>query len=171
MSRLERGLMTVDLRDALVPDLLDELKEQLPVSWKKPGVELRWRVAPGVPPLRTDPGKLLIILRNLVHNALKFTGQGMVTVSASATEDRKRVTFVVQDTGVGIRAEHLSGIFEIFRQIPQEESIPGGVGLGLYIVNRLAGILGAEVDVSSNPGRGSTFRVHLPVAGPLARLH
>jgi signal transduction histidine kinase len=69
---------------------------------------------------------------------------------------------------VGIKAEHLSEIFEMFRQTPDGASAPGGVGLGLYIVKRLAAVLGAEIDVSSAPGRGATFRIHVPIAGPLA---
>jgi signal transduction histidine kinase len=56
----------------------------------------------------------------------------------------------------------------MFRQVPSGEAPPGGVGLGLYIVKRLATVLGAEIEVSSAPGRGATFRIHLPIAGPLA---
>jgi len=99
---------------------------------------------------------------------LKFTHHGMVTVSVSARPDQQQITFVVQDSGVGIRAEHLSDIFEMFRQAPDGERAGGGVGLGLYIVKRLAAVLGAEIEVSSAPGRGATFRIHVPIAGPLA---
>ena len=62
----------------------------------------------------------------------------------------------MQDSGVGIKAEHLSEIFEMFRQAPDGEWRRGGVGLGLYIVKRLAAVLGAEIEVSSAPGRGAT---------------
>jgi signal transduction histidine kinase len=57
----------------------------------------------------------------------------------------------------------------MFRQAPNGDATPGGVGLGLYIVKRLAAVLGAEIEVSSAPGRGATFRIHLPFDGPLAR--
>jgi signal transduction histidine kinase len=169
MSRLERGLMTVDLRDITVGQLIEQLQVQIPPAWRKPSVELNWRVEPGLSPLRTDPAKLSILLRNLVHNALKFTHHGMVTVSVSAHPDRRKVTFVVQDSGIGIKAEHLSEIFDMFRQAPDGEMSPGGVGLGLYIVKRLATVLGAEIEVGSAPGRGATFRIHVPIDGPLAR--
>ena len=169
MSRLERGLMTVDLRDVTVGQIIEQLQVQIPPAWRKPSVELNWRVEPGLSPLRTDPAKLGILLRNLVHNALKFTHHGMVTVSVSAHPERRQLTFVVQDSGVGIKAEHLSEIFDMFRQAPDGESAPGGVGLGLYIVKRLATVLGAEIEVSSAPGRGATFRIHVPIDGPLAR--
>ncbi|MGH7789992.1 MAG: sensor histidine kinase, partial [Candidatus Binatia bacterium] len=168
MSRLERGLMTVDLRDISISQLFEQLQVQIPPAWRKPTVELNWRMVPGLPPIRTDPSKLQILLRNLVHNALKFTHHGMVTVSVAARADGQQLTFVVQDSGVGIKAEHLSEIFEMFRQAPDGEGSPGGVGLGLYIVKRLATVLGAEIEVSSAPGRGATFRIHVPIAGPLA---
>jgi signal transduction histidine kinase len=168
MSRLERGLMTVDLRDITVGQIFEQLQVQIPPAWRKPSVELNWRIAPGLPPIRTDASKLQILLRNLIHNALKFTHHGMVTVSVSAQPDRQILTFVVQDSGMGIKAEHLSEIFEMFRQAPDGERAPGGVGLGLYIVKRLAAVLGAEIEVSSAPGRGANFRIHVPIAGPLA---
>jgi signal transduction histidine kinase len=168
LSRLERGLMTVDLRDISVAQLLGQLRVQIPAAWRKPTVELSWCPSPALPPIRTDPSKLQIILRNLIHNALKFTHHGMVTVSVTARPDRQQLTFVVQDSGIGIKAEHLTEIFEMFRQAPGAQGSAGGVGLGLYIVKRLAGVLGAEIEVSSAPGRGATFRIHVPVAGPLA---
>ena len=168
MSRLERGLVTVDLRDISVSHLMEQLRLQVPPAWRKPTVELNWRIEPGLPPIHTDPSKLHILLRNLIHNALKFTHHGVVSVSVSARGTEDQLTFVVQDSGVGIKSEHLSDIFEMFRQAPNGESSPGGVGLGLYIVKRLAAVLGAEIEVSSAPGRGATFRIHLPIAGPLA---
>jgi len=170
MSRLERGLMNVELREVSISHFLEVLQSQIPSSWRKPTVELNWQTVPGLPTLRTDPNKLQIILRNLIHNALKFTNHGLVSVTVSSRPARDEVTFVVQDSGIGIRAEHLSQVFEMFRQIPQPDCVPGGVGLGLYIVRRFAYVIGAEIEVSSAPGRGTTFRVHVPVAGPLAAL-
>jgi signal transduction histidine kinase len=169
MSRLERGLVTVDLRDVSIGQFIEQLRVQVPPAWRKAAVQLNWRVDAGLPPIRTDPSKLQIILRNLIHNALKFTHQGMVSVSVTAQPARQQMTFVVQDSGIGIKSENLSEIFEMFRQAHTGEVAPaGGVGLGLYIVKRLAAVLGAEIEVSSAPGRGATFRIHLPLAGPLA---
>jgi signal transduction histidine kinase len=168
MSRLERGLVTVDLRDVSIPQFIEQLRVQVPPAWRKPTVQLNWRVDPALPPIRTDPSKLQIVLRNLIHNALKFTHHGMVSVSVTAQPARQQMTFVVQDSGVGIKSENLSEIFEMFRQAHGGDAAPGGVGLGLYIVKRLAAVLGAEIEVSSAPGRGATFRIHLPLAGPLA---
>jgi signal transduction histidine kinase len=167
-SRLERGLVTVDLTDVTVPSLIESLKAQIPPSWRKPTVELNWRVPNGLPTIRTDPSKLQIILRNLIHNALKFTHHGLVTLAVLRHPNNDRISFVVQDSGVGIKAEHLSQIFDMFRQAPNGGGGQNGVGLGLYIVKRLAGILGAEIDVSSAPDRGATFRIHVPIGGPVS---
>jgi signal transduction histidine kinase len=168
MSRLERGLMTVDLHDVSIPQFINQLRAQIPPAWRKPTVELNWRIDPGLPPIRTDPSKLQIMLRNLIHNGLKFTHHGMVSISVAAQLHKQQMTFVVQDSGVGIKSENLSEIFEMFRQVHAGDAAPGGVGLGLYIVKRLAMVLGAEIEVSSAPGRGATFRIHLSLAGPLA---
>jgi len=166
VGRLERGLMTVDLREVRVDDVLTRVFSSLPHAWRKPTVELRWRVDPTVPGMRTDPTKLHIILRNLVHNALKFTEAGLVTVTATTDAEGQWVHFVVQDSGVGIAAQDLTVIFEMFRQASGRDPAIGGAGLGLYIVKRLVSLLGGEIDVLSAPGRGATFRVHLPTGGP-----
>ncbi len=166
VGRIERGLMTVDLHEVKVHDVLKQLVASLPRAWRKPTVELRWRVDPTVPGMRTDRTKLQLILRNLVHNALKFTEAGLVTVTVTADGDGQRVNFVVQDSGVGIAAQDLTVIFEMFRQASGRDPAIGGAGLGLYIVKRLVTLLGGEIDVLSAPGRGASFRVHLPTGGP-----
>jgi len=166
VGRLERGLMTVDLHEVKVHDVLKQLFASLPRAWRKSTVELRWRVDPTVPGMRTDQTKLHVILRNLVHNALKFTESGLVTVTATADGDGQRVHFVVQDSGVGIAAQDLTVIFEMFRQASGRDPAISGAGLGLYIVKRLVTLLGGEIDVLSAPGRGASFRVHLPTGGP-----
>jgi signal transduction histidine kinase len=118
--------------------------------------------------LHSDEGKVAQILRNLIANALKFTTSGSVRVNAAAGPDG-RVSFTVTDTGVGIKPEHLTGIFEEFGQI--ESGVPQrfkGSGLGLPLAKRLAGLLGGTLDVTSVPRQGSTFRLTLPAryAGP-----
>lgn len=167
-ARIERGLFVVRLREVSPAEVLEHLRAGVPPSWRKPTVALRWNLQPGLARIRTDPDKLGIILRNLVHNALKFTESGEVLVSVTGATGSGTVTFVVRDTGRGIPAEHLSEIFQMFRQVRDDDGMSsGGAGLGLYIAQRLATLLGATLDVSSSPGRGSVFRVHLPVAGPL----
>src|SRR6185436_16759013 len=100
-----------------------------------------------------------------IHNALKFTAAGEVTVRAAATPGGG-VAFTVRDTGVGIPEEALPYVFEMFRQVPGTGG--GGVGLGLHIVRRFVDALGGTVEVTSTVGVGTTFVVTL-AAGPERR--
>jgi len=166
VGRLERGLMTVDLREISVQEVVKQTFAAIPRSWRKPSVDLFWRVDPAVSDIRSDRGKLQVILRNLVHNALKFTEAGQVMVSVTADPNGGSIHLVVQDSGVGIAEQDLDVIFEMFRQSSDRNPAIAGVGLGLHIVKRLVGLLGGKIDVRSAPGRGATFCVHLPTGGP-----
>ncbi len=161
LNRLEAGRLPLQQESTTVAELLDELRDQLPESWRSPDVELRF-VPPGdLPVIHTDRGKLKTVLRNLVHNALKFTARGQVTVSAEVSPAGE-LTFTVGDTGCGIPTDALPYVFDMFRQVPGAGG--GGVGLGLHIVRRFVDALGGHVHVTSEPGVGSRFRVTLPVA-------
>lgn len=160
VNRLEAGLLPLDLETFTVREFLDDLKDSIPADWQKRGVALTWNLTPAPIVIRSDRAKLKKILRNLVHNALKFTERGGVTVEASAQDGA--VDFVVSDTGIGIPAEALPVIFEMFRQVDGSTTRRfGGVGLGLYIVKQLVRGLGGDISVSSAVGTGSTFRVRL----------
>jgi signal transduction histidine kinase len=114
--------------------------------------------------IETDVGKLKTVVRNLVHNALKFTERGSVTLGARLTADGE-VAITVADTGCGIPSDALGYVFEMFRQVPGTQG--GGVGLGLHIVRRFADALGASVRVESEAGEGTCFTVTLPRTGAL----
>jgi len=121
---------------------------------------------PPEPPVTmfTDEAKVSQILRNFISNALKFTEEGEITVSAVVLPEKNQVTFTVTDTGIGIRADDLQLIFEEFSQIEssQQRKVKG-TGLGLPLCQNLARLLHGEVAVSSIPGVGSTFSVTLPM--------
>jgi signal transduction histidine kinase len=109
----------------------------------------------------SDPGKLRQILINLLSNAVKFTERGEVRLRVRLT--RNRFVFQVEDTGIGIADENRERIFDSFWQVEQGNTRNvGGTGLGLTITRRLANLLGGDVDVVSQLGRGSTFTVWLP---------
>jgi signal transduction histidine kinase len=111
----------------------------------------------------TDSDKLRQILQNLIDNAIKFTEKDQVKISARHLPETGEVEFNVADTGVGIPPENPPSIFDKFRQVHSSETrLYGGVGLGLYIVKQFTTLLGGEVEVESEPGKGSTFTVTMP---------
>src|SRR5713101_691506 len=133
-----------------------------PLAEKK-NIDLRGQVDPGIPLLKQDPAKLQQILSNLLSNAIKFTPEGgRVLVKAEA--DPLHLILTVTDTGVGIAPEEQELVFEKFRQsgnpLTREHA---GTGLGLSIVRELCKLLGGDVTLQSELGRGSTFQVRLPL--------
>jgi signal transduction histidine kinase len=163
-GRLEAGRDSVDVAPIGLPELLAVLEASASGLPRPAGVEVEWEAptALGVP-LYTDRAKLALVVRNLVGNALKFTHDGRVVVRLRPQGDALLVE--VCDTGIGIDAAHLPVIFDMFRQVDGSMTRRhGGVGLGLYIVKQCVVQLGGSVEVESEPGRGSVFRVVLPGA-------
>src|SRR5205814_7731916 len=118
---------------------------------------------PNVPPVRQDLVKLRQILSNLLSNAVKFTPEGG-RVLLKAEVEPPQVVLTVADTGVGIAAEDQELVFEKFRQAGNPLTrAHAGTGLGLSIVRELAKLLGGEISLVSELGRGSTFAVRLPL--------
>jgi len=164
LNRIESGRVPLTLEEFPVATALDGLRAGLPANWCKPGVALTWEVCDGTARMHTDRAKLEMILRNLIHNALKYTELGSVTVSARTEPERSRVQFSVADTGQGIEPGDLQLIFEMFRQGSNVgPALGGGVGLGLYIAKRLTESLGGNIAVASALGSGSRFTVTLPL--------
>jgi signal transduction histidine kinase len=166
INRLESGADPARLAPSSLNELWEELAGEFNALPRSEEVALCWEQEPGVVAL-TDRRKLKIIVKNLVGNALKFTRNGEVVASVRRDGDRCRVE--VRDTGVGIPAEHLSTVFEMFRQVDSSDRRSfGGVGLGLYIVRKLAEQLSARLDVQSEVGKGTIFTVSLPLASARA---
>jgi len=163
VNRLEAGRLPLDVEDISLSDLLAEVRREAETLPRTEGVQLHWHVN-GTQSLCTDPRKLKIILRNLVGNALKFTERGSVTVSL-AQPNPEGVELAVADTGIGIPPDELPHIFQMFRQVRSTAGRSGGVGLGLYIVDRFVRQLRGEIDVKSAPGKGTTFVIRLPQLG------
>jgi signal transduction histidine kinase len=161
LSRLEARRMPLQVHDVDLAAVVQELDAEIATLRQKPGVRFAWCLPPGLPSLRTDPVKLKVVLKNLIHNAIKFTDAGAVTVTVSTA--RGRVELEVADTGIGIGPELVAVIFEPFRQADSSSTRSyGGVGLGLYIVRRLLDLLGGGITVESQLGRGSRFRFWVP---------
>jgi signal transduction histidine kinase len=134
----------------------------LAVVAQNKGLELRHQTAPGIPlAVLGDPTRLRQVLVNLINNAIKFTGRGSVEVRAAVERldaAEAVVRFSVADTGIGMSAAQRDVIFEAFRQADGSTTRRyGGTGLGLSISQRLVALMGGQLWVESQPGRGSTF--------------
>lgn len=166
ISKLESGgVQIVPLRFRL-RDLMARLAAAIPESWCKRGVELRWDPVAEDVELCSDPDKIEIVVRNLIHNALKYTEAGQVRVGAKLSPARDSVEFAIADTGQGIPPDDLDRIFEMFQQSSSAPPRQGGVGLGLFLVKRLTTALGGTIRADSQVGRGSRFTVTLPIGVP-----
>jgi len=161
LSRLEAGRLPLDLCETQIGVVLQEIQAETHRLQEQTPLRFVWEVEEALPVLYTDPGKLKIVLKNLLGNAVKFTPSGSITVAARRAEGG--IEFQVADTGIGMPQEALGVIFEPFRQIEHSATRQlGGTGLGLHIVKRLLEVLGGTITVESEIGRGSTFRVWMP---------
>ena len=173
-SKVESGKMEIDQSPFRLDQLLRNLSVLLAAAVKDKDVEVLFDIRRGIPQtLRGDALRLQQILLNLASNAIKFTEQGEVVVAlhtVTATQEQVRIEFSVQDTGIGIPADKLATIFEGFTQAEASTSRRyGGTGLGLAISQRLVRLMGGNLIVESEPGRGSSFAFTLDFPTPKAR--
>jgi signal transduction histidine kinase len=145
----------------LAPLLYAVADEVGPLAWEA-GLQVRVDVPPHLPPLWGSPEQLRVVIRNLLDNAIKYTPTGgSVAIAAQAVDSEVQVQ--VRDTGIGIPAEALPRIFDRFYRVDAARSRrQGGAGLGLALVRAIVAAHGGRVEVTSQPGTGSTFAVHLP---------
>ena len=129
-------------------------------------VKIIWDYPGDLPTVQSDRPKLKRIAENLINNAIKYTNHGTVLISLNYLAPSKILELEVADSGIGMANERRGVIFEKFRQLEESHSVlqHGGVGLGLYIVKKYMDILGGEIRVDSEPGKGSTFTMRIPVA-------
>ncbi|WP_433315714.1 sensor histidine kinase [Micromonospora chersina] len=156
-GRIEPNWAEVDLRG-----LFGQLRGTLRALATRPAVELVVEEPPAPATVRSDEVLLAQVLRNLLHNGLKFTERGEVRLRAERRGDLWSLS--VTDTGAGIPPELHERIFEEFYQVPGTTRV-GGTGLGLPYARRLVTLLGGTLELTSEPGRGSTFTVVLPMGG------
>jgi len=179
LAKIESGALTAV---NVAPGRLDELREDLERSFGQvaqgKGLQFSVSIDPALPPrVSTDLGRLKQVLKNLLANAFKFTKQGGVSLAIAPAQSgwtpghgrldaaRSVIAFCVADTGIGIPADKQRIIFEAFQQADGTTSRQyGGTGLGLSISRELTRLLGGEIRVSSDPGKGSTFTLYLPLA-------
>jgi PAS domain S-box-containing protein len=162
LSKIEAGRIELFPEEFDLPRFLQEVTEMVRLRAEQKGVSLEYRPAPALPDLvRTDLKRLRQVLLNLLGNAVKFTEQGHVRLSAAYSEGK--IHFVVEDTGPGIPADDQQRIFQPFAQSGDQHSKIQGTGLGLSISSRIVALMGGELAVESEPGRGSRFHFEIPL--------
>ncbi|HYD98122.1 MAG TPA: ATP-binding protein, partial [Alphaproteobacteria bacterium] len=165
ISTLEAGTVAPSVRSVPLAEILGPLQSEATELARSKGLTARFVSSRAH--IRTDPVLLLRLLRNLVHNAVRYTDRGRILVGARRRGGTLRLE--VWDTGIGIPADKLETVFQEFVQLgnPARDRAQG-LGLGLSIVERTARLLGHELTVRSVPGRGSMFGVSVPLAAPQA---
>lgn len=165
LAKVEAGKADVKLVRFAVTSLFGALRGALKPLLTSSSVELLFEPVQDLPTLYTDEAKIAQILRNLISNALKFTEEGEVRVTARMSEDERRVRFVVRDTGIGIAHDDHERIFEEFSQVQTRlQKKVKGTGLGLPLSRSLARLLGGDLTVESVPGQGSVFTLEVPAS-------
>ncbi|MGH7775067.1 MAG: ATP-binding protein [Candidatus Binatia bacterium] len=162
LAKIEAGRMEVVRESFKLDDIIQVATATVEPMLKDGRVRLVREIAPHIPTLNTDREKLKQVILNLLSNAAKFTEQGEIKVSA--WKEDGSVKLVVSDTGIGMKKEALGQIFEEFRQADTAtRGKYGGTGLGLAIVKKLINLLGGDIGVESEVGKGSKFTITLPI--------
>lgn len=165
LSRAERGKLVADIEPINVQQLLDQLINSYQADAEKKGLELHSHLDPHLELLSSSQLYVREVLQNFVTNAVKYTEQGSVTVSAKpfAKDTITGVLFSVSDTGIGISRSDQERIFDKFyRSEDYRTRSNSGTGLGLYVTMKLTRILQADIDVTSELNKGSTFTIFVP---------
>ena len=161
-SKIEAGKLGLEDVEFQLESVLESVSNVTAMQAEEKALEIAYAVDPGVPrTLRGDPLRLGQVLINLISNAVKFTHAGEIIVTIQATEkeaDRAAIQFSVRDTGIGLDAHQIEGLFRAFTQADADVSRRyGGTGLGLAICKQLVEMMGGRISVESEPGKGSTF--------------
>ena len=162
-AKLEAGVLRPRVEEVSISELYLALRGMVRALRRSEAVALDFRCEPGMPTLTTDPHMLGQILRNLIGNALKFTREGIVQVSARFDSADEAFAFEVSDTGIGVPEQDRERIFEDFGQAAAAQGA-GGTGLGLPLSRSLAVALGGSLELANREGPGATFVIRLPAS-------
>jgi len=161
VGSLEGGNVSAKFAAVNLRDFFADIRSTYEVLPQK-GIPLYWNIPDKLPMVNTDGEKLKHILQNLINNAIKFTEEGSVTISARHIS--QAIEFKVKDTGIGMPNETLPSIFQMFRQLDGSGTRSyGGAGVGLYIVKKFVELLNGKIEVESVLDKGSTFTVIIPI--------
>jgi signal transduction histidine kinase/DNA-binding response OmpR family regulator/methyl-accepting chemotaxis protein len=186
LSKVEAGKIEIQIEEILLANLMKTVEQKFRHVAEDKGLTFHLNLADDIPPaLQTDGQRLKQIINNLLSNAFKFTSKGEIKVTANCPfvippligatktqlEPNKTIAITVADTGIGIPKDKQQVIFEAFQQADGTTSRSyGGTGLGLSISRQLARLLGGELTLESEEGKGSTFTLYLPIGEPKTNL-
>ncbi len=165
LSKIEAGKMTLYAELFAVREVVEDVASTIPPLVEKNKNRFQLEASDDLGSMRADRTKVRQILYNLLSNACKFTENGLVELAVRRTTWRHQesIEFAVRDTGIGMTVEQMSKVFEEFTQADNSTTRHyGGTGLGLTLGRRFAEMMGGALEVESQPGRGSTFRLFLP---------
>jgi signal transduction histidine kinase len=165
LSKIEAGRMELNLDNFALPPLIDEVVKTIEPLAAKNGNQIAVQCDPAISTMHADQMRLRQALLNLMSNANKFTEKGTVTVAARQGQENGRdwITLSIADTGIGMTAEQMGKLFQEFSQASSKTTSKyGGTGLGLVISRRFCQMMGGDITVASEPGKGSVFTVRLP---------
>ena len=165
LSKIEAGKMELYLESFSVPNLVQDVAGVIQPLIAKNANTLRVQCAEDTGTMRADLTKVRQSIFNLLSNASKFTEKGVITLDVQRTreDDAERMIFRVSDTGIGMTPEQVHKLFQEFSQADASTSRKyGGTGLGLALSRRFARMMGGDITVESEPGKGSTFTMRLP---------
>ena len=169
-QKLRAGVMKFEMKEADINNILEDVRQTVQLLTDKKGIELKMDLAAGLPMIFLDRDKIIQVLVNLVHNSIKFTDKGSITLISSPYKENCIKVSVV-DTGSGIGKEDLAKLFKTFNQVfAPEYRRSGYLGLGLIITKEIIRQHGGKLSVESEPGKGSTFSFILPILDRRIRL-
>jgi signal transduction histidine kinase len=165
LSKIEAGRMELHLESFSLPPLIDSVVKTVEPLTAKNANEVVVRCEAAIGTMRADQMRLRQALLNLLSNANKFTESGTITIDAHQGQENKQdwITLAVTDTGIGMTAEQMGNLFQEFAQASSATASKyGGTGLGLAISKRFCQMMGGDIAVKSEPGRGATFTIRVP---------
>jgi signal transduction histidine kinase len=164
-NEIEAGRMELNLETFALAPLIDEVVKTIEPLAEKNGNQVAVHCDAGIGTMHADQMRLRQALLNLMSNANKFTEKGTVTIAAHQGQENGRdwITLSVADTGIGMTPEQMGKLFQEFSQASSTTATKyGGTGLGLVISRRFCQMMGGDITVASELGKGSTFMIRLP---------